>query len=81
MIDEKPTDYSFNKVTKVVNEELINFFGSLYDQRDKNLSRDLNTLLAHIAVYSLANKHNLIYLKCAYQDLEVHGFIKPPNGL
>lgn len=79
MIFKKPLDYSREKVTEVVNSELINIFGTLYDKREKNLPRDLNTLLAHISVYPLENNESSIYLKCAYADFNTFGFIKKPD--
>lgn len=76
MIFEKPLDYSREKVTEIVNDKLLIAFGVGYDRREKNLPRDLNTLLAYLAVYNTISQDELLYLQCAYQDLELHGFIK-----
>lgn len=75
MLFQKPSDYSREKVRTLVDETLVKFFGTLYDQRTKCLPRDLNTLLAHLAVYPILSSEDLLYLQCAYQDIETTGII------
>jgi hypothetical protein len=75
---ERPIDYSYDKVV----ESLYAVYNVAFDGKSApyppNVIMDLLAVLAHIAVYPVPSD-KVIYLKCAYEDLTIQGFIGVRN--
>jgi hypothetical protein len=71
---ERPIDYSYDKVVESLYAVRDVAFDGKSTERPPNVIIDLLAVLAHIAVYPV-HSDKVIYLKCAYEDLTIQGFI------
>jgi hypothetical protein len=71
----RPNDFAFLKVSEVVDGLMIELFGSQMALRNANNPNDIKVLLAHHAVYGGICDSDLLYLRCAYEDCCIDGWI------
>jgi hypothetical protein len=71
----RPQEYSFLKVSEIVNRLMVDCFGEQMASRSVNNPQDVKILLAHYAVYGGICENDLIYLRCVYEDCCLDGVI------